>query len=1122
MPDIDQLIKNVKEFFQLIGATVPSWLGGVIALLIVLYLLSKAISSSLSFLNTVKNGWSQLRNPEERRRCQRRQTFAEHIKHTIRQLDLKEEWKDKRFAELEAEVEAEGHYRMSSLLPFSRTRSGLRRERSLSKALASSRDRLILLEGEPGSGKSVALRHVVSVMAEEAQRSRNLKSIIPIYVNLKELDRAADVAVDRNRIELFVLESLKRTKDRDIDQFLDDEFQQGIRDGTWFFIFDSFDEIPDVLSSTEVDPVVRSYGDAIDDFLHGMNNRCHGVVASRQFRGPAYLRGLEWATFRILPLSEERRRELIQRVDLAPKLASELVGQLGNANPDIRSMASNPLFLALLCEYMKSGKRFPSNTHTVFETYIENRLTRDQVRLQRRFSLDTTLIRATAENIAFCMTADTGIGLSPTRGDLQDALARQQMAVPDNFHTLLDALEYIKLARSDEVATTGPARPFTFAHRRFQEYFATCVVLRETARITAIELLTNARWRETAVVLCQTQLADKLAPLLEQAEQLLTQFGRLVPDLIGDPLDYVREQEQDTTSKRVANQSGQRSDQEQQMLREFFLWPSGLSHLLSILQEGFLSRLTDLPETVRTLIGSLVLSATEERPLYDRKWALEVAGAASERILVYLLNQAFSHPSQELKEVAYRQTAYPSALPPSITRTICRVIIGLSLSRRLRRERYTTQAHLARLPRSPVDFLSIMQLLLWLPLIDFIWLFVLVLCGLPAILQLQQGVTIFFQQPNFVLEYLGSYGFILLMVFTSYVFIWYRPPLRPANYIYNVHSDMPYLSYRGISQLRWPIAIRFMFVPFLASLPFAIPGSYWRPDSTIVVLICMQALSLVPLALIAAGTGTIKSWLPWILVPFWQVIWLISYLPSRLLSLIASLFRKETYMPFASLFRKETYMPFVRGPLLSVVKGVLGLAILAGTLAILAGASIVFSFVSNFVSNLFTILFTIIFIIAGLFILYCIVIYKIYKPSVIRSIYKSIHQSFEEARRPRKLWEAFIKDARGEVTCWEWWETIEKYNSYTLASEKEVIRSTREKRLLAATEETENFIKFLAAGTEAKLQNMTFNPGITVLDIQSANYQQFLQNVNADVLDELNRLLEDVHSRRQGIAYEQP
>ena len=37
----------------------------------------------------------------------------------------------------------------------------------------------------------------------------------------------------------------------------------------WLFLFDSFDEIPDVLGATQVDEVVQTYTDAIVDFLHG-------------------------------------------------------------------------------------------------------------------------------------------------------------------------------------------------------------------------------------------------------------------------------------------------------------------------------------------------------------------------------------------------------------------------------------------------------------------------------------------------------------------------------------------------------------------------------------------------------------------------------------------------------------------------------------------------------------------------------------------------------------------------------------------------------------------------------------------------------------------------------------
>lgn len=60
-----------------------------------------------------------------------------------------------------------------------------------------------------------------------------------------------------------------------------DEFDWGLRTGTWLFLFDSFDEIPDILGSTETDTVVEEYADALFHFLHGMN-QCRGVVASRE------------------------------------------------------------------------------------------------------------------------------------------------------------------------------------------------------------------------------------------------------------------------------------------------------------------------------------------------------------------------------------------------------------------------------------------------------------------------------------------------------------------------------------------------------------------------------------------------------------------------------------------------------------------------------------------------------------------------------------------------------------------------------------------------------------------------------------------------------------------------
>lgn len=722
MPDFEQLVKGINAVLQLIfGNNIPSWMSLLIGILLIIGLVLCAVWGGLFLISKITEQWTKNVLPlfykrEEKQRSLRRRYFAEHIESEIVKLGRQEEWKDYRFTELEAEVEAEGRRKIFSFVPFfNRTSSSRRLEKNLSKALASSQERLLLVEGEPGSGKSVALRHVAQKMAAKATKVQSTKSVIPIYVNLKELERQDGVAIDRNLIESFILKSLKRINDRDIDKFLDDEFKLGIENGTWFFLFDSFDELPEVLSSTEADIAIRSYGNAIDDFLHGMN-RCRGIVASRQFRGPTYF---GWPRFLVLSLSEKRRLELIQKVGLKDELESELIGQLDTASDEIRFMASNPLFLNLLCEHMKSGHIFPKNAYTVFETYIENRLTRDEKSLQRRFRLDISRLRSFAESIAFCMASDAGLGLSPTRENLKEAMNRlYNSKVDDSFETFLDALEFMKLARSEVMVNAVQSKSFTFAHRRFQEYFATCIVLREPERVSSNQLLIDARWRETAVVMCQTQPIQELTEIIEQADKLLSNHCINIPYLIELPLEYII----DKSPNPVDNQLYSKRDD--------FLWPAGCFHLLSLLQDGFVSRLIDLPEDIRMYASRIVLSAAETGSLSDKKSALEVAGIVHEPVLVYLLRSAFANKSQWLREIAYRQVSRLTNVSSDIAHGIRNALVELAISNRLRREQHATKAHLARINVNS-DFLSIMRLLLWLPRLDF-WLHVVLLTLLLA------------------------------------------------------------------------------------------------------------------------------------------------------------------------------------------------------------------------------------------------------------------------------------------------------------------------------------------------------------------------------------------------------
>lgn len=838
--DLTDLFEFIEQALnQLFGPNIPPIIVQILAIIFLLIIALGTLYVLLFFIMNIVEYSKRIfqfarpyfYNEGEKRYSDRRRRFADYIESEIRRLNNSEAWSDYRFAELEAEVEAEGEWLSSSFIPFvSYSRTGLHREKSLSKALERSRSRIILLEGEPGSGKSVALRHMAQKMAHNALNKHTTKTLIPLYINLKNLRRPQHGSIDKSLIQTFVFQSLNRVNDRDIEEFLEEEFTKGLREGTWLFLFDSFDEIPDILSSVEADTIIRLYSDAISDFLHGMN-QCRGIVASRQFRGPHQS---AWPKFRILPLSEMRRIELIRRAGLKTALQDKIVGQIETTNDQIRGMASNPMFLGLLCDYMREGNPFPTNSHLIFENYIQIRLKLDEERLKRRFKLDIEKLRATAEVVAFCMIADPGLGLSATRENIFLATSRHGFLMSNDIMNLyLDALEFVKLARTEDLISVDGFKSFTFSHRRFQEYFATCIVLREPDRVSPNQLLTDARWRETTVVLCQTQSTEHLLSLIKEARHLLSNFCIEIEEYFTvEAKDFAREIERtiyDSANDVLKILSSQRWRPSR------FFWPPNLLHILGILQTGFSNRLNDLPEGIRARVGHLVLVPTIFGNLPDRKWALSSSGIVAEPVMLFLLRKALNSHSQWLREAAYRQVAHLQLLPVDIGESIRIALVDLALSNRLRNERYATFAHLTRLNES-ANFLAIMRLLLWAPLIDAFAHLIIILLFYYAILISGSSVILSLNEILFLWPYILP--FIGILLFWSYFGLWRRGSSNRKESLF---------------ELLFP---RLLLVGFMSSYV------QWGW-----LLVFSYVLSWAPCALTAAKRGILTWPAGWLLIP---------------------------------------------------------------------------------------------------------------------------------------------------------------------------------------------------------------------------------------------------------------
>jgi hypothetical protein len=656
------------------GLSVPPWLYPILACLAVVAafaLLYKPLGAPTVMLGKLI-GRTVISLRKASKAARRRAVFADHLESAMRRLAEKEEWRDSRFAELEAEVETE---RLSGMGKLSRRFGGnagakISRLPSLTVALRTRTDRLVVLEGDPGAGKSVALRHVTQAMASAASHRPSEKSVLPIYVNLKTF-RPEGGSPSAEDVREFVLASMNPAQSRDIDRFIEDEFDRGREAGLWRFLFDSFDEIPAILSAIEAGPIIEEYVDAISGFI-GMGSS-RGVIASREFRGPGRT---GWPRFRVMPLTTKRRAMLIRRADLDDQHERMLLDGLADMDAGVVQLADNPLFLSLLCEYVRDQGALPASTHAVLESYVQSRLRRDQQRIEHRFAVSIDAARSVAEEMAFRMLSSPEIGLSVSRSRIVALVAGQLHLATDEVAAALDALIYTKLVRfSDDDATgTTEDAAVTFSHRRIQEYFATCVTIRDRSRISLTELLTNGRWRETVVAMLQTQQAEDSADLLAEIEHLL--LARIADD-------------------------------------DRPLWPAGCLHLLDILANGLRpEQAAGLPVTA--VADTVLRQAWTDGTRLDRKWTIELCAAAGTERAVDYLTFAFDSESLWLRDQAYAQVR---AVGPAVSRLepqIRRTLVDMSVGGVLHRERRSVRTQLQRLS-DPKPLLRTVWLLLAAP-----------------------------------------------------------------------------------------------------------------------------------------------------------------------------------------------------------------------------------------------------------------------------------------------------------------------------------------------------------------------------------------------------------------------
>ena len=262
-----------------------------------------------------------------------RDDFCRYMQGQLDQYDTELNWSDSDYSTLEAEVEADRH--------------GVRRprvERDLVDAIRRDKEtRAFLLLGDPGSGKSVSLRRLCRRLYQEVPET----GIVPVYVNLRDWHGTAEPGDEE--IQLFVREYLKRSAGRAGKRFLDTWFEAMLADGRFFFLLDSFDEMPSVLDCDDADQRIKTISHAFDRFFHDLHG-CRGVLASRRFRQP---RGFRGRRLSIRPFRESQIRAAMHRwLQGQPLDPDNLVRTLFRDRPELVPALRNPFLADLIAHYL--------------------------------------------------------------------------------------------------------------------------------------------------------------------------------------------------------------------------------------------------------------------------------------------------------------------------------------------------------------------------------------------------------------------------------------------------------------------------------------------------------------------------------------------------------------------------------------------------------------------------------------------------------------------------------------------------------------------------------------------------------------------------------------------------
>jgi len=495
--------------------------------------------------------------------------------------------------------------------------NGSARRRPLKRMLPRRREKLVVLYGEPGIGKTVALRHLAGDISERAMRRRRPR-LMAIYIDLAILPPPSPT-LTTDQIRDYIRTTIAGN-DSALLSRMELVFREAPDRPRWIFLFDS---IYDPL--TGQDPkgdrdIELQYLSVVNRFLEtGIS--FYAVAATKHSGfGPT----LPGPAITLSPLSVEQQHQLIRQSGLTSH-ARGVIRHWLRHDPKMALLAQNPILLTLFCDALHSmdPSQVPTQLYEIIDAAIE-------ARLRSSGGSVPDEVHQAIENIACSLAASTGLGSESGLAPVTEAAASPD---PDAV-ALFD--KSLALLRDAEIIKPNQGEHITFTHQVFRDHFAAKVLMRAQEAIDATALFTDPSWEEPLTTCLAVGPAQIRLDLLIGAEELLEREQRKATGLIADPSLFLH-------------------GEESRLTPVSFEWPANALRALRIITSGLGETGEAVPESVERIADSFVASSFLSGTRREQWQAIQVIAASSPQVGVQVMERIANSGSSDLRFEAAKQ-----------------------------------------------------------------------------------------------------------------------------------------------------------------------------------------------------------------------------------------------------------------------------------------------------------------------------------------------------------------------------------------------------------------------------------------------------------------------------------